>query len=129
MPRHAACPVREHSAGQLTRGSAQVTVDDIAGYERTYRGSAEEERDLKELFTRFGGDMSQCVCVAMGLFTRAPTADARRCTGCLTGCAARARTWIRTASWTRCARRLIEARGAAAALLRSALNCLASQAS
>jgi len=39
----------------------QVTEDDISGYERTYRGSAEEERDLKELFARFGGDMSQCV--------------------------------------------------------------------
>ena len=36
-------------------------MDDIAGYERTYRGSGEEARDLKELFTRFGGDMSQCV--------------------------------------------------------------------
>ena len=47
--------------GGLTQAWAQVTVDDIAGYERTYRGSAEEERDLKELFTRFGGDMNQCV--------------------------------------------------------------------
>ena len=45
----------------LIQSLAQVTVDDIAGYERTYRGSGEEARDLKELFTRFGGDMSQCV--------------------------------------------------------------------
>ena len=38
---------------------AQLTVDDIERYEQTYRGSAEEERELKELYTRFSGDMKQ----------------------------------------------------------------------
>jgi hypothetical protein len=36
-------------------------VDDIERYEQTYRGSAEEAHDLKELYTRFSGDMKQCV--------------------------------------------------------------------
>lgn len=39
---------------------AQLTVDDIEKYEQSYRGSAEEERDLKELYKRFDGDMKQC---------------------------------------------------------------------
>ena len=62
MQRHAGTERtwRNIRVGPLT-SKPQVTVDDIAGYERTYRGSAEEERDLKELFTRFGGDMNQCV--------------------------------------------------------------------
>lgn len=47
--------------GKLLTSNPQVTVDDIEGYERTYRGSAEEERDLKVYFARFVGDMSQCV--------------------------------------------------------------------
>jgi hypothetical protein len=38
---------------------AQLTVDDIERYEQTYRGSAEEAHDLKELYTRFSGDMKQ----------------------------------------------------------------------
>ena len=36
-------------------------MDDIQRYEQTYRGSAEEAQDLRELYSRFGGDMKQCV--------------------------------------------------------------------
>jgi hypothetical protein len=53
-------PTGAASVTPLTaRGVAQLTVDDIERYEQTYRGSAEEERELKELYTRFSGDMKQ----------------------------------------------------------------------
>ena len=38
-----------------------MTPDDVERYEQKYRGSEEEAKDLKELYTRFGGDMKQCV--------------------------------------------------------------------
>ena len=107
MQRHAGTARARVLLVSLLTSKPQVTVDDIAGYERTYRGSAEEERDLKELFTRFGGDMNQCVhrplalvCLHRLLTQRASPALSE----CLTGCAARARTLTRTAFWRRCAR-------------------------
>lgn len=36
-------------------------MDDIEVHERLYRGSDEEARDLKGFYTRFHGDMEQCV--------------------------------------------------------------------
>ena len=36
-------------------------MDDIESHERLYRGSDEEARDLKGFYTRFQGDMEQCV--------------------------------------------------------------------
>jgi len=41
----------------LPTRSLKVTIEDIAAHERAYRGSAEETRELKELYTRFGGNM------------------------------------------------------------------------
>ena len=56
-------------------------MDDIAGYERTYRGSAEEERDLKDYFARFGGDMNQCVPQTPAHIAFGVCADAQRLPG------------------------------------------------
>ena len=38
---------------------ARVTDEDIAGYERKYRGQAPELADLREFYQRFRGDLSQ----------------------------------------------------------------------
>jgi hypothetical protein len=97
-----------HSAHPSALGGvhiAQLTVDDIERYEQTYRGSAEEERELKELYTRFSGNMKQCVAWARVLrFAVGPPVLRRllACTEYLSGCAARARSWTRTASWSCC---------------------------
>ncbi len=54
----------------MTLTFPQVTVDDIEAHERAYRGSEDEERDLKELYTRFGGDMDRHVPVLQCLEIR-----------------------------------------------------------
>ena len=50
------------------------TEDDIDSYKATYRGSAEEERDLLELYQRFHGNMDkaqQCSCLGKPAFGKA----------------------------------------------------------
>lgn len=51
--------VRSPARPRSLTATRQVTVDDIEAHERAYRGSAEEERELKELYTRFAGNMDE----------------------------------------------------------------------
>ena len=48
-------------------------MSDIEQVERSYRGSADEERELKELYTRFGGDMDRRARVKLCTFSASLT--------------------------------------------------------
>lgn len=41
----------------------QISPQDIAEFERSYKGSAEESEELKELYTKHRGNMKQCANV------------------------------------------------------------------
>ena len=52
-----------------------VTADDVAAFEREYRGSAEEARELRELYVKHAGDMDR---VFAWLCCSRPEADSHR---------------------------------------------------
>jgi len=45
------------ASGQCCLLTVQVESEDIERFEEEYRGSEEELKDLKDLYTRFKGDM------------------------------------------------------------------------
>lgn len=49
------------AASFFSRHTNPVTAEDIAAYEKTYRGGKDEEEDLLSYFTRFEGDVRRAV--------------------------------------------------------------------